>query len=54
MAKVLIEFQPDTTIKNHQGLTALTLAAKLARVEVIFNLKKFSYFTFQINQYYLI
>ena len=34
MVKILIEFKPDTTKKNHQGLTALTLAAKLARVEV--------------------
>ncbi len=34
MLKILFEFHPDMTIKNRQGLTPLTLAAKLPRVEV--------------------
>jgi hypothetical protein len=34
MLKLLFEFKPDMSIKNHQGLSPLTLAAKLARVEV--------------------
>ena len=31
----LMDFKPDTSIKNRQGLTPLTLAAKLARVKVL-------------------
>jgi hypothetical protein len=36
MIKLLFEFKPDLCIKNHQGLSPLTLAAKLARIEVKF------------------
>lgn len=34
MIKLLLEFNPDLSLKNRQGLTPLTLAAKLARVEI--------------------
>ena len=34
MFKHLIEYNPNIHIKNHQGLTPLTLAAKFARIEV--------------------
>ena len=34
MFKQIIEFNPDIYIKNHQGLTPFTLAAKFGRIEV--------------------
>ena len=38
MFKLLLEFGALLTIKNRQGLTPLTLAAKLARKEVKLNI----------------
>ena len=37
MFKLMLEFNADLNIKNRQGLTPLSLAAKLARKEVKIN-----------------
>lgn len=34
MFKLLMEFGPDVEIRNRQGLTALTLAAKFGKKEI--------------------
>ena len=34
------EFKADVSIKNRQGLTPLTLAAKFARIEVWLTMRK--------------
>ena len=43
MFKFMLEFKNDLNIRNRQGLTPLTLAAKLAKKEVIIlNIQRFN------------
>lgn len=46
----MLNYKPSLKIKNHQGLTPLTLAAKLARKEVNFNLFTRFYFVFYFQK----
>ena len=42
MFEFMLQFDVRLDIKNNQGLTPLSLAAKLARKEVYFFIKKFN------------